>query len=152
MIRVEQTILTPPDGNCFAACVASILELPIESVPNYRSGAGEDKDWWHEWQRWLAPKNLSFIGWAHPIADDPAVQADVLRGYSICSIRYEWPSGGVNHAVVCWNGEIVWNPHPLRGTRQHDSIVDWVVFRILDPVKWCVITVDPNWREQAKRT
>lgn len=135
MKEIEQTILDPPEGNCFAACVASILELPIEIVPNYRSGDGLDKDWWFDWQRWLKPLNLAFVGWNHPIAPDPDVCADVLRGYSICTIRYERPSGGLNHSVVCLNGELRWNPHPLRDMVKHDSIVDWVVFRLLDPSK-----------------
>jgi hypothetical protein len=134
MTPIEQTILTPPDGNCFAACVASILELPLETVPNYKNPDGpHDHSWWFNWQRWLQPQNLALIGWPDPIAPDPDVCADILRGYSICTVRYEYPRGGVNHAVVCLNGEIVWNPHPLRDTRKHDSVVDWIVFRVIDP-------------------
>ena len=132
MKQVEQTILNPPDGNCFAACVASILELPISVVPNFRSASSQ---WWYQWQTWLGPRNLAFIGWPHPIAPDSDVVSDILRGYSICTIRYETPRGGLNHSVVCLNGEMVWNPHPLRDTVQHDSILDWVVFRVIDPSK-----------------
>lgn len=130
MRPVEQTILTPPDGNCFAACVASILELPIDAVPNFRSSGN---GWWHEWQEWLAPKNLALLGWDSDDLGDEKVRADTLRGYSICTVRYELPSGGLNHSVVALNGVIVWNPHPLRDTREHDSIHDWMVFRVLDP-------------------
>lgn len=132
MKPVEQTILTPPDGDCFAACVASILELPIASVPNYPDPTGpNDHSWWWGWQEWLKQFNLAFVGWNHPIAEDAEVVADILRGYSICNVRYENPR--INHAVVCRDGEIVWNPHPLRDTKQHDSIVDWIVFRVIDP-------------------
>lgn len=129
MIRVEQTILTPPDGNCFAACVASILELPLDEVPNYQSA---EDGWWHEWQEWLAPRNLAFVGWNHPISDDERTVRDVLRGYSIVTVNY----GELAHACVAFDGEVVWNPHPLRGTRQHDSIKDWIVIRVLDPSKF----------------
>jgi hypothetical protein len=128
--QVEQTILDPPDGNCFAACVASILELPIDMVPNYRS---EGDGWWHEWQEWLKPRNLALLGWPSDDLGNDQVRADTLRGYSICTVRYELPSGGLNHSVVCLNGNMVWNPHPLRSTRCPDSIQDWIVFRVLDP-------------------
>ena len=35
MKPVDQTDWTPKTGDCFRACVASIFELPIESVPNF---------------------------------------------------------------------------------------------------------------------
>src|ERR1051325_5153699 len=124
MIRTEQTILSPPDGNCFAACVASILELRIDDVPNFKQPADHSQEWWFQWQRWLEVRNLAFVGWPNPISDDPQCVADILRGYSICTVRYEYSWGCINHAVVCRDGEIVWNPHPLRDTRQHDSILD----------------------------
>lgn len=139
MKPVEQTILHPPDGNCFAACVASILELPIEAVPNFRT---EGDGWWREWQQWLAERNLAFLGWPSDELGGDQVRADTLRGYSICTVRYELPNGGLNHSVVALNGETVWNPHPLRGTRKPDSIVDWIVFRVLDP------SLVPNHRKQ----
>lgn len=59
MNPVEQTELTSPDGNCFAACVASILELSLTDVPDYK-GPG----WLDRWQDWLAPRNLTFINFS----------------------------------------------------------------------------------------
>ncbi len=35
MKPVNQTKMTPPEGDCFAACITSILELPLNEVPNY---------------------------------------------------------------------------------------------------------------------
>lgn len=128
---VEQTILSPPDGNCFAACVASILELPVESVPNFRT---EGHGWWHEWQRWLEPHNLALLGWSSDDLGDDEVRADTLRGYTICTVRYgPKQKDGISHSVVALNGKIVWNPHPLRDTQQHTWIQDWITFRVLDP-------------------
>lgn len=132
MKRVEQTILYAPDGNCFAACIASILELPIENVPNFR---GRDHDWWHEWQQWLQPYNLALLGWSSDDLGDEEVRADTLRGYTICTVRYDSSNEGISHSVVALNGEIVWNPHPLRDSKQHTSIQDWITFRVLDPSK-----------------
>jgi hypothetical protein len=134
MIKVEQTLLAPPEGNCFAACVASILELPIDKVPNYRSeGAG----WWYEWQKWLKPRNLALLGWSSDDLGDPEVRADTLRGYSICTVEYHLPRRAepLRHSCVALDGKIIWNPHPLRDTQQHDAVSDWIVFRVLDPAK-----------------
>lgn len=35
MKPVNQTQFKPPDGDCLSACIASILELPLNKVPNY---------------------------------------------------------------------------------------------------------------------
>lgn len=60
MKPVEQTKLTYPDGNCFAACVATLLELPLEAVPDFK-GDG----WYDAWLEWLKLRNLTFIN-SHP--------------------------------------------------------------------------------------
>ena len=35
MIKVDQTITVPGDGDCMRACVASLLDLTIEQVPHF---------------------------------------------------------------------------------------------------------------------
>ena len=35
MIPVYQTIFTAETGDCYRACVASILEVPIKTLPNF---------------------------------------------------------------------------------------------------------------------
>jgi hypothetical protein len=131
MIEVEQTIFTIPGGDCFAACVASILELPINAVPNFPSEDG-DETWWHSWQEWLKPRNLAFLGWPDDNLGSDAVRADTLRGYSILTVHY---GGKANHSCVALDGELVWNPHPARNLRDPAGVVDWMVFRVLDPSK-----------------
>lgn len=131
MIQVEQTLHLPPDGNCFAACVASVLELSLETVPNCRS---DRAGWWFEWQEWLGKRNLAMIGFVEA-ALDAELRADILRGYSICTVRYGNEDAGMNHSVVALDGEIVWNPSPLRETAKPDAVLDWIVFRLLDPSK-----------------
>ena len=41
MIPVTQTTFAPA-GNCLAACLASILEVPIEAIPNFHA----NDDFW----------------------------------------------------------------------------------------------------------
>ncbi len=114
MIKVEQTILGE-NGNCFAACVASILELPIKKVPNLGIGT-ENYDWaeWMlAWNQWLADRNfgLSVVHYY----EWEGVSNTKPHGYSILSAKSpRLKEQDLNHAVVCLNGEIVFDPHPQR--------------------------------------
>jgi hypothetical protein len=56
LIPVRQTIGGPPNGDCFAACVASVLELPLSEVPN---PVGER--WREQWGDWLEGRGLSYV-------------------------------------------------------------------------------------------
>ncbi len=129
VIPVTQTLLSPPDGNCFAACVASILELPIDAVPNYHSD-----DWFECWQEWLYPYNLALDIWTHnPEWTERERRWWTPRGYAILSTRP--PGCGWEHCTVALDGKPVWNPMPGYGKRIGDigKWVDWTVFRVLDP-------------------
>ena len=133
LIPIEQTRMTYPDGNCYHACLASVLEIPLSEVPDYSNEPGNAT--WHRWQDWLEQRNLPLIGWNHPISKDRRVVDDVLRGYSIVTVRYDLPKGPSKHSCVALDGKIVWNPHPSRDRIEHDGIENWEVFRVIDPSK-----------------
>jgi hypothetical protein len=59
MKPVYQSIVDPINGDCWAACIASILELPLSDVPNFR--AGENVNFWEETQTWLNSKGVFCI-------------------------------------------------------------------------------------------
>ncbi|WP_299008475.1 hypothetical protein [uncultured Caulobacter sp.] len=52
MRPVDQTTFGVPGGNCFSACVASLLSLPIDEVP-YFMGAD---DWFAYFEDWLGSR------------------------------------------------------------------------------------------------
>jgi len=84
------------DGDCFCACIASILELPLSEVPHFT-----DRLWFRRYNNWLRKFGLKLL----------RVKNIDLRnsGYTIevgDSPRY------VYHAVVCKNGKRVHDPHP----------------------------------------
>jgi hypothetical protein len=56
MTEHRQTIFGE-GGNCFATCVACLLDLAVEDVPNFVTG----EDWWEDFQKWLEEKNLFAI-------------------------------------------------------------------------------------------
>lgn len=100
---VDQTRTGEPHGNCFAACVASILGLPLEAV-DFDGSA----DWWNR-----ADAALRKIGWAY-------FEAKVAEGWEAIVPRgaYYIASGmsprGIKHAVVHRDGQMVHDPNPAR--------------------------------------
>lgn len=45
MKPVDQTTFGFPGGNCFSACIASLLEMPLDDVPYFMHG-----DWYDAFQ------------------------------------------------------------------------------------------------------
>jgi hypothetical protein len=121
MIPITQTIFTTPGGNCMAACIASILELPLGMLPNPQGGNGE---WYLEWQAWLRQYNLQILVFEHGGEWIPT-------GYSILCGKS--PRGDWRHAVVCFDGAMVHDPHPDR--TGVESRLEWTVFTVVDPSK-----------------
>jgi hypothetical protein len=102
MKPVDQTTFGVPGGNCFSACVASLLELPIEEVPHF----GSDDTWWATFQAWLKPRGLYAVLFK--------VDSDEQRppGFHVVSGRS--PRHDALHAVVGKGAEIAHDPHPSR--------------------------------------
>lgn len=117
MICVDQTVFGFPQGNCLAACVASLLHVPLESIPDFSR-----MEWLDELRRWAEPHGfypLCFsldTNWRPP-------GLYILGGQS--------PRGDFLHAVIARGSDIVHDPHPSRaGVLTH---VDATIFVRLDP-------------------
>lgn len=98
MTPITQT-RTGRDGNCFAACLASILET---KPPEFGSGA----DFWPRVDHWLALRGLQYTQVPVDVAAKP-LGWHTIEGTS--------PRGG-QHAIVGYNGRPVFDPHPQDGT------------------------------------
>lgn len=111
MIPVYQTFTVANDGcgNCFNACVASIMEMPLREVaqvlPNFKG------DYWGEWDKW---------GFIHGIRIDHRGPKQVPKGFAIASGHggrtypegHEKAGNPIMHAVVVFNGETIHDPFP----------------------------------------
>lgn len=133
MKPVMQTKYGYPDGNCFAACIASLLELSLDEVPAISSA---DDDYWQQWQTWLAPRGLMMISWPCQVEAGPTM---VPEGYALLATqppdvdRGNAPEAvGVGHSVVVFNGEVVHDPHPFKDLGKW---VEWTAFMALDPAR-----------------
>lgn len=96
MIPVYQTT-TGDAGNCFAACVASLLELRMADMPTgFR--------FYDEWFPWLQAR-----GWG--IKTREVAQHPLPEGY--CIVQAASPRGfRSGHAVVAFNGAVCHDPYP----------------------------------------
>lgn len=106
-----------PDGNCLAACIASIFEIELSDVPDF----GIDDGWYKRFTEFMVQR----FG-LQPI-DIHADQSFAPLGYHI--INGDSPRG-LLHSVVGNCGEMVHDPHPGGGGVSGE--LTYTLFTILD--------------------
>lgn len=110
MKPVIQTVTEAGRGNCLAACVASILEIPIEAVPDLKCGAD-----FAALSAFLAARGMVPI-WLHVAG---LAASYVGHSPAHCIVIGDSPRRPVQHAVVGkpkgYGFEIVHDPHPEGG-------------------------------------
>lgn len=121
MRPVDQTTFGHPGGNCFSACIASLLELPIEEVPYFMDESDGRAPWDEQLDAWLETRGFYAL---HFNIQDPA--------------RMLWPKGYYiqvgksprgDHAVVARRSDMVHDPNPAR-----DGLVSLEGFVLLVPL------------------
>lgn len=114
MKPVFQTKFGDKSGNCFAACVASILELPLETVPNV-CVLGDD--WFDSFIFWCGTIGYSYV--------ELVIEHRKMSDGQYCVVVGKSPRGDFKHCVVgrFEDGEIevVHDPHPDK--RSNDAKV-----------------------------
>lgn len=128
MRPVTQTRFGWPEGNCLMACVASILEVDLEALPDLYEAQQEREDgsWWNALHEALKERGWScvYVGWDTDIA--------APQGYAIAGgdspredvVNDKGENAG--HTVVVKDGRVVHDPHPSRdglGGTPNDYIV-----------------------------
>lgn len=120
MIPVFQDKFGEEEGNCMAACVASIFEMRLRDVPNFV----KHDDWFKrfcDFSRDAAGHEVVYhvVDGVDPESGEPFVdlpdwtnlpnRLKNLHPYHIVSGPSE---RGLLHATVGWRGEILHDPHP----------------------------------------
>jgi hypothetical protein len=136
MIEITQTKFVPK-GNCYAACIASILELRIDRLPHlpeddntilekfpiknpeYFNVKDARTTWWHDmWGNWFKENNLTKI----TIKCEKLGEYDrrvleiyhIINGPSPRDLEQKEDRDGWKHSVVGFKGLIRFDPHPSR--------------------------------------
>lgn len=137
MKPVDQTKFGKPEGNCYAACLASIFEVPIEECPDYSDIAwGDDNDFATaegaaEWQR-RTNEFLARFGVYECCLSVPGLLQGDWRPQGWTILGGEGPRG-LEHAVVGKGLDMVHDPHPSREGLVR--VKDVTFFVIIDPVE-----------------
>jgi len=122
MTPVDQTTFGAPGGNCFSACVASILELPMSEVPYFMA----PEDWWPPFKDWCVKRGV--YPFYMPEAIYPPAGYSIMcgpaprRAIARPGVTY---ASDAHHAVVARDGVIVHDPNPERTglVEAHDYVV-----------------------------
>jgi hypothetical protein len=110
MRPVLQTILGDR-GNCTQAVLASVLELPLESVPNFFDAGPTDTDWWNALYTFLAGRNLSMWHVYYPNHEHALLDLKHRPGHLL--VWGESPRSPTRQHYVVWRGgQMVHDPHP----------------------------------------
>ena len=131
MIKIYQTKFGGIDapigerGNCWQASVASILEIPLDEVPNIQEW-DEELHWFDEFRKWLEQYGLGAIG----LATGGNI---TIQGYHIIECKSTTLESGETHVVVGLNQEVVHDPNP--NAKSLGEVVDYIIFTALDPAK-----------------
>ncbi len=142
MTFVEQSVLGAPGGNCVAACVASILGLTLDDLPDLspegverRSAEGglppapggwDPQDWAvAEFVRERGLDVAAISPWCMEGGPYGFGRLD-LSGLSIAS-AWSHRVPGCGHAVVALDGELLWDPHPQRH-QGVGPVYGWLIF------------------------
>jgi hypothetical protein len=134
MKAVYQTKYGRPNGNCWMACIASILEVPLETCPDLsKHWCDEDApDWWIASYEFVREHGFQLICLPVERRIPPVLvwpDGHTPRGLSIASgmvyNRPDYPNG-IMHACVALNGDVIHDPNNLHGEGL-DFISDYTV-------------------------
>jgi hypothetical protein len=130
MLKVDQTICDPIRGNCVTACVASVLELPIEEVPDWADMYTDDDELFEAYTTWLREHGRHSVrvgGRAIEKIKDITPGDQVTMGgtcidgwYDQCVIIHGMGPREVGHVCVGqitmagWQLKMWHDPHPSR--------------------------------------
>jgi hypothetical protein len=104
------------NGNCFATCLASILEC---KVPEF--GDGTDEEFFAAADKFLDGHGLTYR----------RVPVDGAKPSGYSTIEGVSPRGGL-HACVARDGKLVHDPHPQDGTGR--GLVEPRYYGLLEPL------------------
>ena len=117
---IQTKLHNPPhqNGNCLNAVLSSLLEIPIDNIPNFEDMS--QKKWFFALLDWLKEKGFHLLQWDEEI---------YLPGYFIAN----GPSPrGFEHSVIYKGTKMVHDPYPCEaGLTKITSV--WALLP-LDPV------------------
>ncbi len=123
MKLVDQTLFGDGVGNCFAACVATILGEPLALVPNFCADGGDV--WYQKFAEWLNGRGFAPLTFCFPDEKsfEPHAEWATKLGPNVPWIACgDTPRG--KHAVVYVGDKLFHDPNPNFGRTGIDRVED----------------------------
>lgn len=120
MIPVYQDRFGKPLGNCFAACIASIFELPLRNVPdfakiNLNEDGTDNGDWYAAAWDFCVARGFELHYRYSKSREDGTSGIDWIEGAYPYHLIGGTSPRGLSHSVVGYKGKIIHDPHPEGG-------------------------------------
>lgn len=114
------------EGNCMAACIASIFDLPLSEVPNFAEGNGNGQ-WFAKLWNFCRARGFEVIPWycdgVNPQTGESFEKPldfenlpEHLQGCYPYYLQCGPAARGWSHATVGWMGGVIHDPHPSRAS------------------------------------
>jgi len=132
--RVFQTSFGRLEGNCFPACLASILEIPLASIPHF---CRDHKDHVAAAAEWLSGHNITLVHVQFDKKNPESIEDEFFakqKGLHHIMCGHTYP-GGLGHVVVGLDGKIVHDPLPMELQKTFKPDREHYLFAVLDPSK-----------------
>lgn len=130
-------------GNCFSACIAALLNLPLQLVPNFYDTDETSEQQWAVIQHWLAGRGWFSINYDYAQLWDwkRDGQLEIAVG-SLGIISGFSPRGPWLHAVIgqitADGWRLIHDPHPSKAGIAGDP----THFQIVAPLPWAAMVED----------
>ena len=116
MTQTTQTNFQPGTGDCWAACIAAVLDLPLSEVPNFCGVPPYNPDWFTQTDAWLQKRGLRCVSFEMKAQDgNTPVNISCPNGAPLLCTGKS-PRGDWLHVVVMTvKGEefaLLNDPHP----------------------------------------
>lgn len=136
MFKVDQTQFGGKDapaeqqGNCFQACVATLLQIPLEEA--FDSRYIEAEDWIGEFNKWLEPYGLGCVFLYY--SEEHPLKTTGFKGIAIAELMSATLYNGERHVVVV-RDHLDLLHDPLPGAKEQGDLQGVYVFSPLEPYK-----------------
>lgn len=133
MKKVYQTIFGKPNGNCFQACIASMLECELNDIPNFmKDGPDHFKHNLKEWENKM-PFKLFDIKF-----EDQETKEYYIKNYILIATIDKMYGNDRTHSVIMKDSKIIHDPMPVnkRGDMKITDPIFYTIFAPKEPHKY----------------
>lgn len=125
-------------GNCYPACLASLLGLPLGAVPHFYAMHNELELAWAAVVDWLKGRGYSVLHWQWAGIREQLAAYRFLLGDSTVLVSGKSPRGDFQHAVLgrltADGWELVHDPHPDgTGIEGEPTSIEVLIVLVLPP-------------------